>query len=431
MQNSIDQGSTSSHGKIYPWVIWAVASSFFFASYFVRTAPSVMALHIMQDLNANALVLGVLAACFYYPYVAMQVPVGILVDKYGAHKLLSIMALMTALGCMLFASAKYVEIAYFSRVLIGFSAAFAFVGAIRLAASWQPSNRLGLIVGLTQGSGMLGAAFAAAPIATAVVHFGWRNTLWLIAFSLLGIAVLIALFARDNKNNVSSSDDSDYSVSKALKIIISNPQSWLNGIFVGFMFIPTGIFTEMWGITYLQQVHHVPLKTAALLNSLSFIGWAVGGPLIGWISDYIGRRRICMLLANIGTAITLSLILFVPNLPMFILGILLLLLGISSSGVGICYTLAAEMNSKKIAGTSLAFANMASVIVAAFLLPVIGMILDVADKIEYVNNVPVYSEYAFQIALSFPIVGLLIGCMLIFKIKETFAGQKMPNTNIN
>ena len=164
----------------WPWIVWIIASSFFFSEYIVRVSPGVMALELMQDLKANALIVGLLSACFYYPYVLLQVPVGLLVDKYGSQRLLYIMATISALGCVIFAMSYSILSACLARVLIGFSAAFGFVGVITLAATWHPANKLGLIVGLTQSSGMLGA-FCAVPLASVMVLLGWRQAVLLMA----------------------------------------------------------------------------------------------------------------------------------------------------------------------------------------------------------------------------------------------------------
>src|SRR5688572_11451641 len=141
--------------KSYPWIVWGLAAAFFFSEYFARVAPGVMVPDLMRDFKVTALTLGSLSAFFYYAYVGMQVPVGILVDRFGPHRLLTVATVLCSAGCLLFASAQSVSLAEAGRFLMGFGASFAFVGTLKLAAVWFPASQFGLLAGLTQALGML------------------------------------------------------------------------------------------------------------------------------------------------------------------------------------------------------------------------------------------------------------------------------------
>lgn len=163
--------------RYFPWLIWALGAAFFFSEYFARVAPSVMVPELMQSFHVKALSLGALSAFFYYAYVAMQIPVGALVDRYGSHRLLTVAAALCGISCLLFSMAQTLLIAELGRLLMGFSAAFAFVGALKLATVWFPASRFGLLSGLTQALGMAGAAVGEGPISVSVAAIGWRPTM--------------------------------------------------------------------------------------------------------------------------------------------------------------------------------------------------------------------------------------------------------------
>ena len=102
----------------YPWLVWGLGAAFFFAEYFARLAPNVMVAPLMQTFHIDALGIGILFSYFYWPYIIMQLPVGVLVDRYGAHKMLMLMASICALSCYLFAYAHSLWMVEFSRFIL-------------------------------------------------------------------------------------------------------------------------------------------------------------------------------------------------------------------------------------------------------------------------------------------------------------------------
>jgi nitrate/nitrite transporter NarK len=128
------------------------------------------------------------------------------------------------------------------RFLMGFGASFAFVGALKLATMWFCPTRFGLLAGLTQALGMLGAAIGAGPLSALVEGLGWRKAMWLIGGILMVISVLIGLLVRDNpkahhdKAGHSGEPQGHLSFREAFSRVLKNPQSWFNGIYVGLIY---------------------------------------------------------------------------------------------------------------------------------------------------------------------------------------------------
>lgn len=406
-----------------PWLIWGLAATLFFSEYFGRVAPSVMVNELMHDFRVTAFALGALSAFFYYPYIIMQVPVGMMVDRYGAHRLLTSTAVICAGGCLLFAFASNLLMAQIGRMLMGFGASFAFVGALKLATNWFPPQRFGLLAGLTQALGMLGACVGQAPMAWSVAQFGWRHTLVMVAMTFLFLAMLIGLIVRDRPyGNVKavSSNLSREPLLTGLKLVLKNPQSWWNAIYAGLVYAPTAAFAELWGVTFLVNAYGIDTRTAAFGIGLIFIGWGVGGPLMGWLSDRLLRRKPIMYTsALIGCAI-MAVVLYTPNLPIPLLFFLLFSYGISNTGVATAYAVSSEINPRPIAGTSMAFANMASVIVGAIFQPIIGWLLDKHAGITAQVIKPVYTVADFRFALVLLPACMLLGVVFAKLVRETY-----------
>jgi MFS family permease len=406
-----------------PWLVWGLGAALFFAEYFGRVAPSVMVPELMRDFKVTAFALGGLSAFFYYPYVAMQVPVGMIVDRYGPHRLLTSTAVICAAGCLLFAFASNLYMAQLGRMLMGFGASFAFVGTLKLATHWFLPQRFGLLAGLTQALGMLGACVGQAPMAWCVEQLGWRKTLVLVSISFLFLAVLIGLLVRDRPYN-----DARQSKHKAvrgslwsgLQQVLLNPQSWWNALYAGLVYAPMAAFAELWGVSFLTNVYHINTQTAAFGSGLIFIGWGIGGPVIGWLSDRIMRRKPILYGSAITGALIIACVLYIPNLPLPVVFLLLFCYGISNTGVAIAYAISSEINPRPVAGTSMAFANMASVIVGTIFQPLIGWLLDkhagVTSQVIHLS----YNAGDYRFALLLLPICMLLGLIFAKLIKETY-----------
>lgn len=410
--------------SIYPWLVWGVAASFFFCDYFARVAPSVMVDDLMTSFHVTAQGLGSLSGYFYWPYIAMQIPVGLLVDKFGVRRLLIIMSLITAYACYLFGHATTLFGAELGRFLLGFGAAFAFVGALKLATVWFPVSRFGLLAGLTQALGMLGAAFGEAPVSYAVQTIGWRSTSYL----MVGIFVLLAIglyaIVQDNPPGHEPPPPKKgrglMSMAHDLGVVLRNPQSWMNAIYAGLLFAPVAAFGELWGANYLQHVHGMSESTAAMANGMIFIGWGIGGPLIGWLSDYTQRRWPLMLGSAVMGLALLCILLFVPNLSATTIFIVLTLFGVSNTGVGLAYAVAAEINPLPVAGASIAFSNMMSILIGACFQPLIGHLMDIhAGFTEYMQSVH-YSPADYHFAMLILPAALVACVAMMMFIRETY-----------
>tara|TARA_A100001015_G_C14992080_1_gene714427 strand:- start:1086 stop:1661 length:576 start_codon:yes stop_codon:yes gene_type:complete len=186
------------------------------------------------------------------------------------------------------------------------------------------------------------------------------------------------------------------------------------------LYAPTAAFAELWGPSYLHTVYHIPLTVAADAVSLIFIGWAIGGPIAGWISDRIQRRKPIMWVSSVLSLLLMAIILYFPNLSEITLFVLLFLYGIANVAVAITYVVAAEINPKAVAGTAMGFTNMASVIIGASFQPIIGKLLDLQWNGATHLGAPAYTPLNYKTAMMcIPICTLLAIVMCAF-IKESF-----------
>ena len=408
------------HNKLIAWMVWSLAAAYYFCDYSARVSPGVMADYLQHDFSVSAAGLGILSSFFYYPYVLMQIPVGLMVDRYSVKWLLTIMATITAIGCGFFGMADTLMMAALGRILIGFSAAFAFVSALRLAAVWFPPDKLGLLAGLTQALGMLGASVGEAPVALLVSSVGWRHTMLILAFAFIVLAALIYRFVQDRPKHkkILIKNVEHMPISQSLRLVLSKPQSWINAVFAGLVFAPTAVLGELWGPTYLQYGRGLGMHSAAFATGLIFIGWGIGGPITGWLSDRISKRKPLMIASALAGLVIMSIVIYVPNLSKLQIYGLFLLFGMSNTGVAIAYAVSTEIHKKEVVGTSIAFTNMSSIFIGAMLQPIAGKLIDWQAG-EFANDITMLGFSDFQAVLWILPVCSAGAFLLALLIKET------------
>ncbi|ABQ56665.1 TPA: MFS transporter [Legionella pneumophila subsp. pneumophila] len=405
----------------FAWLVWGLAAAFYFSDYLARVAPGVMHRYLQMDFGINEAGFGILTASFYVPYILMQIPVGLTVDRLSIRWLLTIMSLVTAFGCCVFGLADGLLTASIGRMLIGFSAAFAFICSLRLATSWFPPTMLGLLSGLTQALGMLGAAAGEAPVSFLVSNVGWRHSMLIIAFLFIALSGLLYQFVQDkpgeHRNEIRSVNR--ISILDSLKIILSNKQTWLNAMYAGFLFGPTAVIGEAIGPAYLQFGRGLGAHAAAFATGLIFIGWGISGPLSGWISDKMGRRKPLMIISAVCGVILSSLFVFIPEMSQTMAYILFFVFGLTNTGVAISYAVSTEIHDRSVVGTSIAFTNMTSIFVGALFQPLVGRIIDMVSG-PRAYNVETLLLSDFQAGLKLLPLCSLVALILAFTVKETY-----------
>ncbi len=408
------------------WLIWVIAAIFYAYEFFIRVSPAVMVPDLMQAFNVDAALLGSLSAFYYYAYASMQIPVGILLDNYGIRQLLTGAAFMVTVGSIVFATTDQLWLADVGRVLMGIGSAFSFVGCLKLANNWFPARQLAIIIGLTNMLGVLGAVSAEAPLSMLVLHFGWRSTMIYVGLIGAVLALLLRLIVRDDPRAIGCPSDTtgtgdspkNTHLLSGLLLIIKSPKTWLAAIYGGMIVAPIAAFTELWSVPFFKAVDHIPTTKAALISSMVFIGVAIGGPIIGWLSGLLKRRKPLMLIGNLGALICLSIIIYIPNLMLPVIIILLFLFGFCSSSMLLVFAINTEINPNWVSGVVIGFTNMVVMIGGTLFQPLVGWLLDLSGQ-DSLQHVLRFNVSAYQHALIILPVVQIVALVLLCFIKET------------
>ena len=405
-----------------PWLVWGLAALSFCYAFFQRVAPSVMIDPLMRDLGVGAAVLGNLSAFYFYAYASLQIPVGMLHDRWGPRRVLAAAALLAAAGSLLFASAETVFAIYLGRLMIGAGAAFGFVGTLKLASTWFPIRRFAMLSGLTMMLGMLGGIAGQAPLALVVESSGWRPALTgaAVAGALLALATWV--FVRDRPGEApdrAAITGRGPGILASLRQVLGRPQNWALAFIGAAMTAPLLAFAGLWGVAWLMQTQGLARAEAAATTSLLLIGWAAGSPLVGAASDRLGRRKPLLAAVAGGGLVCLCALLYLPGLPALAVSALFFCTGFCLGGMVISFALAREANPGEVTGVALAFVNMAVTGTGALFQPLIGVLLDRRWDGAMAAGARVYSAEAYRGALSVLAAFLLAGLAVCFLVRET------------
>ncbi len=404
-----------------PWLVWGLGATFFLYGFFQRVAPSVMHDHLMAEFSLTGATVGNLSAFYFYTYASLQIPVGLMVDRYGPRVLLTGGALVCALATLLFAWSTDASLAHAARALVGFGAGFSFVCSLALASRWLPASRFAQVTGLQMMAGMIGGFLGQAPLAALVETAGWRDALAGSAVVGLLLAAAIWLVVRDYPPNSKAPPRARTSFKgllASLARVLSRRQNILTALISAAMTAPMLSFAGFWGVAWLMQTKGYERPGAGAVASLLLLGWAVGSPLAGWLSDRLGRRKVVIQAGALAAIIALALLIYLPWLPSPLMWALFLTVGAACGCMSVAFALVRGYNPASETGAAFGFINGAVTATGAIFQPLIGFLLDLGWSGEMNGGARVYSAETYQLALSVLLVFLAAALVLSLGLRE-------------
>lgn len=411
---------SSSAQKLQPSsvVAWLLCALFYFYQYATRSAPGVMQDQLTTTWGGNHI--GSMIAAYYVAYAATALAAGLLLDRYGAARIIPYSVALVVLGCAIFAQGSQTA-GMLGFVLQAIGAVFSFVGAAYVAGRYLPASMFALFMGLTQCLGMLGAAFGSKPVQMAIDPQGafaisWQR-MWLI-FAVIGSVLVAATWIMLPRDKSDGSSRTARSASSHLlapfAVVLGNIQSWLAGLIGGFLFVPTTIGAMVWATSFLHNGEHLSMAGAASDASMVPIGWVIGCPLLGYISDRIGRRKPVLVGGALIMLAAAMAAVYLPEaaLPRYVVP---LALGIGSGAAMIPFTMIKEANPPEVKGTAAGVMNFLVFMVTGIMSPFVAHMMTPASGSGL-------SLHDFQQGFAPLIVGIVLSIGLSLVIKETGVG---------
>jgi len=395
-------------GVRWPFVwAWLFVCVFYFVQYALRSAPGVMMPELTSAFGLTALGVSSLLGLYFYTYSVFGLVAGASLDRYGAKLPIAVGVFCVAAGSILFGLGS-IGSAEAGRLLQGAGSAFAFTGAVFLAAHGFSDRWLATAIGFTQFFGMLGG-FAGQLAVDPLVHglITWQS-FWIYAGVLLAAIAVCLLIITPVQTG--KPQGSVWTMFEPYKVVLTNPQSYLCGFVGGLMFMPTNIGDMIWGAPFLGSLG-VDHAHAIMRSSMVPLGWVIGCPLLGYAADRLGRRKPVVLLGTVLMLLSLVGLIYTPGLlPPYIGG---LAFGIGSGAAMIPYTMIKEVNPDNVKGSAAGAMNFLVFILSALLAPAFGGLLQ-----RLSGGQPLTVE-DFQMADLVWIGAIVLAFILTFFIRET------------
>jgi sugar phosphate permease len=415
------------------WSVWSVAALFYLAAFYLRTSPAVMTTELMRDFGIKASQLGQFSAFYFYAYILMQIPTGVLVDSWGARRLLIAGSLAAAAGTVMFGLTTSYLVASIGRAIVGASTAVGWVVTLKLATHWFPKSRFAMLSGLGLMMGNIGALFAQVPLRLLVEQYGWRAVAIGSAACILAIgAAAWALVVNDPSDRHRASYAPDelqrahaHTIGRILRnfpTLFTFRNTWLIFLAQGGLVGPMLSFTGLWGPAYLKQRFALSSTDAAAVCSVMIVCWAAASPLAGHFSDVLGRRKPIYLGGAIIAAIGWMAMFYAP-LPLAIFTGVAAVTSFACGAVVVAFAFAKESVPVRFLGTISGAVNVGNMLGPTFLQPSIGWVLDRHWSGGFTGGARVYSVDAFHTAFILIAGWAVLSCILIAFTKDTACRQ--------
>ena len=409
------------------WLIWGLAAALYLIAFYQRVAPAVITNELASEFALTAAALGNLSAFYFYSYVAVQIPTGLLADRWGPRRVLAAGAVLTAAGTLLFALAPNVASANAGRLAIGAAAGVAFVSMLKLASHWMPPRQFAFASAFALFVGALGATLAGAPLRAGVDVFGWRPVMLASAAATALVAIAIWIVVRDDPSERGYASyfpgeerEGDLaSVAAHLREALGYRNALVSlgapGAVAGIVLT----FAGLWGVPFLVSRHGFTAREAAMTASAMLITWALGGLTFGELSQRLGRRKAPMIAGLAVTLVLWSIAVFAPGVEGAALVALLLAVAFIGGSAILVFAFAKESVPTHLGGTVSGIANMGMMLGGMVMQPAVGFMLDRHWTGAMAGGARVYDGAAYRWGFSMMLVWGALSLLLLSFARET------------
>jgi len=410
------------------YMVWMVCVCFYFYEFLLRTILGTFQSSIMSDLHLSPIGFALLSSTAYlFVYGVMQVPVGTILLRFGLKKSMVFASIVCCVANLGFAySHNYYSIFLF-RALMGLGSSFGFISLLVALYDWMPYRNIALYVGLSQLLGTMGPMLASGPLNTLAQNSSvtWRTIFIILSCIGLLLTLLITLIVDNNKQNKGSFLilSKPKKVMNHLAVIIKQPQIWLIALFCSFIYFSIEYLSENECKNFLMAKGFSSIFSSYMITT-AWLGFALGSPIFGYISDRISRRKFVLLFSAAATFLALFFIIYLPlnKIEMFS-SFFLFGIGVGASSVGIV-TMGEQLNSDN-RSIGLGLNNASTILFVAVMAPLIEYLL------MYIAHQPLLlADYqlAFGVLVFLPLAALGIA---FFGIKETYGKSTKEKIILN
>ena len=410
--------------------MWGIPAAVFFIAFLHRVVPGIVAKDVMQAFGATGAIVGLLSSMYFYSYAGFMIPAGLLIDGFGARVMITAGAAVMGAGSLAMGVAAAEPLLFAGRFVVGLGATVTFIGALKIGAAWFPPSQFATLAAVTATVGVLGSIAGTYPLAALVAAAGWRGAFLILGLLTLVLAALCALLVRDHPAGSAAAEEPAPSLAgmvRGMIVVLGNRHTWPP--FLAFFFAYAAMGNQMlWIVPYLRDVYGLSTTRAALYASAPALAMLASGPLTGYLSDRVVRRR--KLPYTVLSAVTLVIwIAFVATLGTLPLGgvfALLFAMGLAGGAFVLTWPLGREVNPPSLSGIAVAVVNLGGFLGAALTQGPLGAVLDARWTGVSVAGARVYPLAAYQAAFSVCAGFALVALLVTLGLRETRGREHSP-----
>ena len=340
-----------SSSRAVAWTVWMIASVFYAYQYILRVMPNIMLDDIMQQFHIGAAGVGQFSGVYYIGYALMQVPIGMMLDRFGSRKIMSGCILLSVVGLLPLIFAEHWIYPVVGRVFIGVGSSAAILGLFKIIRMSFSETQFPRMLSISVTIGLIGAIYGGGPVSFMRDTLGYQAVVQILAATGVILALATYWMVPDVKSTQKSSVLAD------LKEVITNRKIIGLCLFAGLMVGPLEGFADVWGTAFLKQAYGFEGTLAASLPSMIYIGMCFGGPLLSFFADKAGGYLATIFAAGIAMAVCFSSLLF-TQLPSTALSLNFILVGMCCAYQILAIYKASTYAREHVAGLTTAVANM-------------------------------------------------------------------------
>jgi len=367
----------NSVGRTTSLIALALVSSFFLFEFVARIEPSLAIGSIASDLGLTNAGMGTLSSLFFWVYAPMQLVVGVLLDRYGARRLIIPAIAVCSFGVIILGLATGPGVASVGRIMTGLGASYAFVSALYVVNHYFAPGRFALLSGFVSSIGMVGAAIGAVLLTDVIINDGWREVFAWTGGMGLGLCLLIVLFFRDAP--ISADSSATAPILAGLSNLFRSRRIWLISLSGGLYYMPVNVFGGLWGQSDLTTDHGLSPVSAELAVSMIFWGMAIGSLGVGAVSDWLGHRKWLIVSNALLAALFYGFVIYFPTNSVVWMGTSLFFAGVFGGAQMLTFAIAKEGAPASESGKIIAFVNMIGIASAIIFQPLVGALIDMSD----------------------------------------------------
>lgn len=410
--------------RFWPFLMWLFPALFFAYQFILRLWPGLMMQSIMGQFSIDASQFGLLAACYYYGYAGMQIPVAILLERYGARTIIFLFALLCGFATWLFTYTESFYLALLSRFLIGAGSAVGFLGVSKVVSEWFPKEKYARMVGFSFTFGLLGAIYGGKPVSLLIDRYSWQHVASTLALASIIIGVLTYFILRTPVKTSSIVENDSFKITH-MKAFLSSPTLWCLAIANLLMVGSLEGFADVWGVPYLMMAYGLDKADAAGVVSFIFFGMLIGGPFLAMCSRRVGDYSV-IIACGLGMALIFIGLLVSQTFSVSMLSFLFFSVGLMCCYQVIVFAAGAKLVTIQQLGVTVAFLNCINMLGGSFFHTMIGKIMELSWQGQYAaDGLKTYHLDAYRHALCVIPICAVLGSIIVVLVSLRLKNRRL------